>query len=222
MRLSVPILMMYNLPMIHLLLLSFQTITCHRSPSISPIFNPDGSPLQTDLVNPPKAEEVLLDPLGRYAIVRQYGVDELVLVDFDDNASESVSFLEVGSDPTDMDVSAEWCSSDCSGTGLQWWIYDLADPTQTPNVIPMPESETFGSLILSGDDGQGVLYSTQTGDSRMGVWDRDEDEIMVRGTVKPISSVGISPTGETAVFSPKRIMVTLIPRLRTLIRTPCR
>ena len=158
-----------------------------------------------DLVNPPKAEEVLLDPQGRYAIVRQYGVDELVLVDFDDNASEAVSFLDVGSNPTDMDVSADGSQAIVVARGSnEIWIYDLDDPTQAPNVVLMPESETFGSLILSGDDGQGVLYSTQTGDSRMGVWDRDQDDIMVRGTVKPISSVGISPTGETAiVFHPR-------------------
>ena len=40
-----------------------------------------------DLVNPPRAEEVLLDPQGRYAIVRQYGVNELVLVDFESETS---------------------------------------------------------------------------------------------------------------------------------------
>ena len=32
----------------------------------------------------------------------------------------------------------------------------------------------------------------------MGVWDRYEEEITVRGLVKPIRSVDVSPTGETA------------------------
>ena len=45
-----------------------------------------------DLINPPKAEEVLLDPEGRYAIVRQYGVNDLVLVDFAEDSTAQVSF----------------------------------------------------------------------------------------------------------------------------------
>ena len=59
-----------------------------------------------DLVNPPRAEEVLLDPQGRYAIVRQYGVNELVLVDFESEAA-SVTMIAVGENPTDMDVSPD-------------------------------------------------------------------------------------------------------------------
>ena len=58
-----------------------------------------------DLVNPPRAEEVLLDPQGGYAIVRQYGVNELVLVDFAAETSDAVSMIAVGENPTDMDVS---------------------------------------------------------------------------------------------------------------------
>ena len=38
----------------------------------------------------------------------------------------------------------------------------------------------------------------------MAVWDRDSQEITVRGLVKPISGVGLSPTGDTAiVFHPQ-------------------
>ena len=36
-----------------------------------------------DLINPPRAEEVLLDPNGKYALVRQYAVSDLVLVDLE-------------------------------------------------------------------------------------------------------------------------------------------
>ena len=83
------------------------------------------------------------------------------------------------------------------------WIYDFEDPTATPTVIPMPEEEVFGSLLLSPDNSSGILYSTQSNMSRMGVWERDTEEVVVRGLVKPVSSVGISPTGETAlVFHP--------------------
>ena len=43
--------------------------------------SPERIAIADDLINPPKAEEVLLDPDGKYVLIRQYGVDELVLVD---------------------------------------------------------------------------------------------------------------------------------------------
>ena len=154
-----------------------------------------------DLINPPRAEEVLLDPDGRYAIVRQYGVNELVLVDLMSGSSSQVSMIPVGANPTDMDVSPDGTQAIVVARGDQeLWIYDLSDPTSTPVVVPMPEDEVFGSLLLSPDNSLGVLYSTASGESRMGVWDRYEEEITVRGLVKPIRSVDVSPTGETAVI----------------------
>ena len=68
-----------------------------------------------DLVNPPRTEEVLLDPEGRYAIVRQYGVNDLVLVDLQEEAVAPVSLLSVGENPTDMDVSPD-------GTKQSWLL----------------------------------------------------------------------------------------------------
>jgi DNA-binding beta-propeller fold protein YncE len=153
-----------------------------------------------DLINPPAAEEVLLDPQGRYAIVRQYGVSDLVLVDFSQSIAEQVSHLDVGDNPTDMDVSSDGQQAMVIARGSQEiWIYSLADPTETPTVIPFPEDEVFGSLLLSPDDSAGVLYSTASGLSRMAIWERDSDEIVVRGLVKPVSSLGLSSTGETAI-----------------------
>lgn len=157
-----------------------------------------------DLVNPPRAEEVLLDPQGRYAIVRQYGVNELVLVDFESEVA-SVSMIEVGENPTDMDVSPDGTEAIVVARGSkELWVYDLADPSLPPSVLPLPEEEVFGSLILSPDSSQGLLYSTASEESTMGVWTRDADDIVVRGLVKPVSNIGVSPTGETAVvFHPR-------------------
>jgi len=158
-----------------------------------------------DLINPPRAEEVLLDPEGQYAIVRQYGVNELMLVDFEDNSSSQVTPLTVGENPTDMDVSPDGSEAIVVARGSkEIWVYDLSDPTITPTVIPLPEEEVFGSLLLSPDSSQGLLYSTASGESTMGVWERSDEEITVRGLVKPVSNIGVSPTGETAiVFHPK-------------------
>ena len=154
-----------------------------------------------DLISPPKAEEVLLDPQGRYALVRQYGVSDLVLVDFSEDAASQVSLIDVGDNPTDMDVSPSGEEAIVVARGSnEIWVYDLDDPTALPTVLSMPEDEVFGSLIISPDNDQGILYSTTTGFSRMGVWDRDSQDITVRGLVKPVSSVGLSPTGDTAVI----------------------
>jgi DNA-binding beta-propeller fold protein YncE len=161
--------------------------------------------ISDDLINPPRAEEVLLDPAGRYAIVRQYGVNELVLVDFSDSASSEVSMLAVGENPTDMDVSPNGEEAIVVARGSkELWIYDLDDPTLEPVIIPFPEEEVFGSLLLSPGNDQGLLYSTASGQSRLGVWDRVTEEVEVRGLVKPVSSVGLSPNGGTGViFHPR-------------------
>ena len=99
-----------------------------------------------DLINPPKAEEVLLDPEGRYAIVHQYGVNDLVLVDFAEDSTAQVSLIEVGANPTDMDVSPSGEEAIVVARGSnELWIYDLENPTLAPSVIPMPKKR---SLVL--------------------------------------------------------------------------
>ena len=153
-----------------------------------------------DLINPPLAEEVLLDPQGRYAIVRQYGVDELVLVNLE-TTEDPVSLLTVGANPTDMDVSPDGSQAMVvARVDKEVWIYDLEDPTLTPQVLSLPEEDVFGSLLLSQDGSQGILYSTASGQSRVGVWSLGDDSITVRGTIKPVSAVDMSPDSQTAIL----------------------
>ena len=178
-----------------------------------------------DLINPPRAEEVLLDPNGAYALVRQYAVSDLVLVDLE-ASSDQVSTVPCGDNPTDMDVSedgsqvyvvARGASPPADCTELleedpeaceqqgELWIYDVSDISDIDTeTVVFPVGEIFGQLQLSPDDENGIFYSTQSGQSRMGVWDRNSDDIVVKGLVKPVSSVGLSPTGETTVvFHPR-------------------
>ena len=161
-------------------------------------------PIAEDLVNPPLAEEVLLDPQGRYAIVRQYGVDQLVLVDLQ-SADNPVSMLDVGANPTDMDVSPDGTQAMVvSRVSKEIWVYDLQDPTLAPDVFALPAEDVFGSLLLSEDGTQGILYSTASGQSRIGVWRRGDNDIVVRGTTKPVSGVDMSPDSQTAIlFHPR-------------------
>ena len=161
-------------------------------------------PIADDLVNPPLAEEVLLDPEGRYAIVRQYGVDQLVLVDLQ-TSGDPISMLDVGANPTDMDVSPDGTQAMVvARVAKELWIYDLQDPTLAPEVLALPEEDVFGGLLLSEDGQQGILYSTVSGESRVGVWRRDDNSIVVRGTTKPVSGVDMSPDSQTAIlFHPR-------------------
>lgn len=161
-------------------------------------------PIAEDLVNPPLAEEVLLDPLGRYAIVRQYGVDQLVLVDLQ-TSGDPISMLDVGANPTDMDVSPDGTQAMVvARVAKEVWVYDLEDPTLAPEVLALPEEDVFGSLLLSDDGAHGILYSTASGQSRVGVWNRETGTIQVRGTTKPVSRVDMSPDSQTAVlFHPR-------------------
>jgi len=84
------------------------------------------------------------------------------------------------------------------------WIYDLQDPTLAPEVLALPEEDVFGGLLLSEDGQQGILYSTVSGQSRVGVWRREDNSIVVRGTTKPVSGVDMSPDSQTAIlFHPR-------------------
>jgi hypothetical protein len=154
--------------------------------------------LSDDLIDPPAAEEVLLTPSGQYAFVRQYGATELVLVDLDALATTS---LATGSNPTDLDVTPDGTQAVAVARGSsELWIYDLADPTVNETVVALPTSNVFGSVVMSPDDTKGLLYSTQSGESIYASWDRSDDSVTVRPLVKPVASVGLSPTGGTALI----------------------
>jgi WD40 repeat protein len=122
-----------------------------------------------------------------------------------DLESLAVDLIEVGSNPTDLDVTPDGTHAVAVARGSgELWIYDLADPYEEAEVIPLPSGEVFGSVVMSPDDSKGLLFSTATGAARYASWDRSTDDIDVRSLVKPISGLGVSPTGGTAlVFHPQ-------------------
>jgi DNA-binding beta-propeller fold protein YncE len=164
--------------------------------------SPSRIAISDDLINPPRAEEVLLDPNGGKAIVRQYGVDVLKLVTFETGL---VQDLPSGENPTDMDSSPDGLEAIVvTRTSKEIWRYSWDDPEFNQIVDTLPENEVFGSLLMSPDGSQGMVYSTVSGESTVGIWDPSTGETAVRGLVKPVSNVGVSPTGETAiVFHPE-------------------
>ena len=84
------------------------------------------------------------------------------------------------------------------------WVYYLADPLAEAKVVSLPEAYTFGSITMSPYGSRGLLYSTASGEGIYGVWDRETDDVVVYGLVKPVQSVTMSPDGGVAlIFHPK-------------------
>jgi hypothetical protein len=158
--------------------------------------------ISEDTVDPPLAEELVLTPDGRYAIVRQFGGEDLVVVDLSDYSVERV---DVGDDPTDIDVTPDGLRAVAVARGShELWLYELNDIFAAPTTIPLPETDVLGSLVLSPDGSKGLLYSTASGLSRFASWDLSEPDpalaVTSYATVKPVQSVRISPSGNTAMM----------------------
>ncbi len=154
-----------------------------------------------DTADPPVAEELLLTPDGRYAFIRQYGVNKLKLVDL---AERTVVDLPVGANPTDLDISPDGRTAIAvARTASELWLYDTEAPLSTPRVVDMPAEEVFGSIAVSPDGSQAILYSTAAGRARYGAWalaDEDPGTVTVRPLVKPVTAVFLSEDGGTATF----------------------
>jgi DNA-binding beta-propeller fold protein YncE len=156
-------------------------------------------PIAADTIDPPVAEEVVLTPDGRFALVRQFGASDLVVAALD---SGEVNFIDVGDNPTDIDVTPDGTRAVAVARGSgELWIYDLADLFATPEVIAMPEGEVLGSVVLSPDNSKGLLYSTASNASRYTSWDRTTGEMDVLASVKPVSGIRVSPDGGVALLA---------------------
>ncbi len=151
-----------------------------------------------DLLAPPVAEELEIAPDGSYAFVRQYGEDDIVVIDLDSYAVERV---EVGLNPTDLDITPDGSKAVVVSRGSQeLWLLDTSDPFAVPEVVDLPSNSVLGSLNLLPDGSGGVLYTTALLQDRYATWDVDSGEVTVRGLVKPIDTLSISPTGETLLI----------------------
>ena len=79
-------------------------------------------------------------------------------------------------------------------------MYDLQ--TLAPaEVIALPEGEVFGSLVLSPDNSQGLLYSTASMANRYASWNRVTGEVDLHPSVKPIDGIRVSPDGGVALLA---------------------
>lgn len=146
-----------------------------------------------DLLDPPPAEELEISPSGSFAFIRQFGEDDIVIVDL---ASASVSRVPVGLNPTDIDLSPDGASAVVVSRGSsELYIFDASDPTVSPSVVALPDTELLGSIQFSPDNTKAVLYTTAADINHFTTWDLASGEFTVRALQKPVAGVSISPSG---------------------------
>lgn len=150
-------------------------------------------PLTDELVDPPTAEEVAVAPDGSFAFVRQFGAEDLVLVDLDD---ESITAIDVGSNPTDLDITPDGQFAVVVSRGdHKIRVFDLSDPLAPPEEIALPPDVALGSVALDPTGRRAVVYTTATLTDRFATWDVDSGEVTLRQLVKPVRSLAITPDG---------------------------
>ena len=149
-------------------------------------------------LDPAQAEEIIIEPTGTFAFVRQFGENELVIVEL---ANENLSRVNIGFNPTDLDLSPDGTLAVVVSRGSnELHILDAQDPLGPKSVVALPEGETLGSLQFSPDGTKGILYTTATPVAHYTTWDLETDQVKVRDLEKPVASVSVSPTGGTLLI----------------------
>ncbi|MFK7929829.1 MAG: YncE family protein [Myxococcota bacterium] len=148
-----------------------------------------------DELDPPKAEEVVLTRSGQYAYVRQFGANDLLLVDLGTGGTQR---LPVGENPTDLDLSPDGVSAVVvSRTSGEVWVFEAEQPELPPKVVTLPPELRAGSLLFDPSGSQGVLYTTSTATTTYAIWDTQTDALVVHDLVKPVSAMAVTPNGES-------------------------
>jgi len=154
--------------------------------------------LDDDLIDTPEAEEVVLSPAGDYAFVRQFGTQEILVVDL---LAETVDSVPVGLNPTDLDLSPDGSQAVVVTRGSdELWVLETADPFAPPEVVSLPLGTHFGSVLFEPTGNQALVYTTAGAIDRYATWDLQTDTVTLRSLVKPIQSLSITPTGESALI----------------------
>ena len=154
-------------------------------------------PLSDDPDNAPVAEEVELAPRGDFAFVRQRGEADLLIVDL---VNAVVDRVAVGADPTDMDVNPDGTAlAVVARTAREVWSFDVDDPYGAPTITAFPSNSPYGSISFAGDGSRALLYTNASAIDQLAIWSVRDGTFEERSLVKPVSSVGISPAGDTAI-----------------------
>lgn len=154
---------------------------------------PELTELMPGVLDPPEAEEVVLSPDGRYAWVRQFGAQELLVVDL---ASRTVEAVAAGDNPTDLDLSPDGSEAVAVARGsAELYVFSSESPFLDPRVVALPADGSYGSLLFDPTGEKGILYTTASLMERFGVWESATDSVIERPLVKPVDAIDVTPTG---------------------------
>jgi DNA-binding beta-propeller fold protein YncE len=149
----------------------------------------------SDELDPPSAEEVVLSPNGDYAFVRQFGAEDLLLINLSDGSRTS---LPIGSNPTDLDLSPDGTQAVVVARAAgQVWVYEADQPELPARVLELPEALLAGSVLFDRTGDRAVLYTTATNTRNFAIWDTTTDRVDVHDLVKPVSAMAFTPTGDS-------------------------
>ena len=153
--------------------------------------------LEPDALDAPTAEEVIVAHDGSFAWVRQFGANDLLVVDLLDG---SIAHVPGGDNPTDLDLSPDGSEAIAVARGsAELWVYDARQPFEPPGIVTLPPSD-YGALTFAPTGDRAILYTNASPVETFGVWTVGTDVVTERSVVKPISSVAVNPTGDTALF----------------------
>jgi YVTN family beta-propeller protein len=154
--------------------------------------------LGADPLDPPTASEVEIIPSGEWAFVRYFGDDYIQAVNLE---SGELGTLDGGDTPTDLDLSVDAAQVLVVSRGSsELRIFDANDPLSTPvRILETPPERIIGSLVLSADGEEGLLFTTAAREDVITVWDTASDAMVTRTMVKPIRAVAPSPDGGSAL-----------------------
>lgn len=151
-----------------------------------------------DPFEPPSAEEIVLDPSGRWALVRQRDADAIVVVDLE---ARTVTNVPVGAEPTDLDLLPDGSGAVVVSRGAgEVAVFGFDDPSEPERVIRVPDGTRLGAAAFAGDD-RAVLYTTVTSVARFAVWDTVTDTVLLQPLVKPATAVSRTPDGSSLLVA---------------------
>lgn len=146
------------------------------------------------VLDPPRAEEVLISPDGTWALVRQFGADALIVVDL---LTLDVDRVPVGANPTNLELDpSQNRAAVVARDARELWLFDADDPYATPDVLAFPADLALGAIRFTPTGDQAIIYTTASLIPRYLSWDTKTDDLVLRALEKPVHALAITPSGE--------------------------
>ena len=155
--------------------------------------------LETDPLDPPVAAEVEVTPSGGWAFVRYHGLDTISAIHLE---TGELGEIDGGVDPRDLDLTPDGSMAVVVSRGSsEIRLFDATNPLdEPPLILDTPEGLTAASVVIAPDGETALVYSTAELEDAITFWDLGSGEMTVRGLVKPVDAVAISPDGGSALI----------------------